>query len=236
MRGMNESTPAPEVTPAAEVNSAPDSSFSLPPDTVAYYNDFEERRSRLTTFFRMITAIPHMIWVAIYGIAAFFAVIGAWFALLFTAKYPEGLYNFIANYQRYYTRVYAYAYLITDKFPPFNGNPDEQYAAHFLIGPPKESYSRAKVFFRFLLVIPFAIIGYFLTIAWELAAVIAWFVIVITGKQIAGLQEFMNFCFGFLARLGGFTLLLTEDWPKFSDEAVTESLHQRGYEGSIPPA
>lgn len=223
-----------EATP--EVTSAPDSGFSLPPDTVAYFNDYEQRRSRLTTFFRYFTALPHIIWLAIYGIGAFFAVIGAWFALLFTGKYPEGIYKFLSGYQRYYTRVYAYAYLITDKFPPFSGNPDEPYAAHFLVGPPKESYSRVKVFFRWLLIIPFEIVAYVLVLVWYLAAVIAWFVIVITGKQPQGLQDAMNFCFGFLARLGAYALLLTEDWPKFSDEAVTQSLQERGYSGTIPPS
>lgn len=226
---MNDTTSTPQVNPA------PDSAFSLPPDTVAYFNDYEQRRNRLTSFFRYFTALPHIIWVALYGIAAFFAVIGAWFALLFTAKYPAGLYKFVSDYQRYYTRVYGYAYLVTDKFPPFNGNPDETYAVHFLVGPPKESYSRLKVFFRWLLIIPFAIVAYVLMLVWELAAVVAWFVILFTGKQPAGLQDAMNFCFGFVARLGAYSLLLTEDWPKFSDEAVTLSLQERGYQGTIPP-
>lgn len=215
---------------------APDSSFALPADTTAFFTDYEQQRSRLTTFFRLICAIPHAIWVWLYGIVAFFAVVGAWFALLFTARYPQGLYDFIAGYHRYYTRVYAYMYLVTDKFPPFNGNPDESYAAHFLVGPPKPSYSRAKTFFRAILVIPFAIVGYVLVLVWELVAIAAWFVIVITGKQPRGIQDVMDFCFGFVVRLGAYGQLLTEDWPKFSDEAVNRSLAEHGYQGTIPPA
>lgn len=215
--------------------SAPDSSFALPPDSVAYYADDQEHRSRLTSFFRLITALPHVIWLAIYGIAAYFAVVFAWFALLFTGRYPDGLYKFVADFHRYYTRVYAYEYLVTDKFPQFNGNGDETYAAHFLLGPPKESYSRAKVFFRIFLLIPFGIVAYVLTLVFQLASVAAWFVILFTGKQAEGIQGALNFSLGYLIRYAAFAALLTEDWPKFSDDAVNQKLSELGYSGTVPP-
>lgn len=216
--------------------SAPDAAFSLPPDTNAFFSDHQVERSRLTTFFRFITVIPHLIWLSIYGIAAFFAVVGAWFALVFTAKYPAGLYKFVADYHRYYTRVYAYNYLLTDGFPPFDGNANVPYAAHFLVGPPKETYSRAKAFFRGLLIIPFAIAAYVYALGLGLFSIAAWFVIVFTGRQTDGLQGLLDACFGFMVRLGCYGQLLTEDWPKFSDQAVTASLQERGYVGTIPPS
>jgi hypothetical protein len=196
-----------------EVNPALDSSFALPPDTVAYYTDDQEHRSRLTSFFRFITVIPHIIFLWIYGIAASLAVLVAWFAIVFTAKYPEGIYSFVEGYQRYYVRVYAYAFLITDAFPPFSGSADEPYAAHFLLGPPVEKYSRLKTFFRFLLVIPFGIVAYVLVLVAELVSLVSWFAILFTGKQPQGIQDALNYCFGFVARLGAFSTLLTEDWP-----------------------
>ena len=217
----------------AEVTPALDSSFALPPDSVAYFADYEDKRSRLTTFFRFLTVIPPAIWLALWGIAAFFATIGAWFALVFTAKFPEGLYGFLARFHRYYTRVTAYAFLATDKFPGFGV--DEPYAAHLLLGPPKDEYSRLKALFRMILYIPFYIVAYVLTLVAEVAAVVAWFVIVVTGKQPRGLQDALNFCLGFVFRSQVWYGLLTEDWPKFSDEAVTQALQQRGYQGTIPP-
>lgn len=219
-----------------EVNPAPDSSFALPPDSVAYFVDYEEKRSRLTTFFRFLTVIPPVIWVAIYGIGAMFVTIYAWFMLLFTAQFPEGAYNFLANFHRYVTKVNTYAFLITDKFPGFSGSPDEPYAAHLLLGPPKEKYSRAKVFFRFILYIPFYIVAYVLTIVAEVVAIVAWFAIVIMGKQPKGLQDALNFCIGFVIRAQVWYGLLTEEWPKFSDEEVTRSLQAKGYQGTIPPS
>lgn len=213
-----------------------DDSYALPQDTVAYYADYQDERSRLTTFFRIFTALPHMIFVALWGIAAFFALVGAWFAIVFTAKFPQGLYDFLVKFHRYATRVQSYALLITDKFPPFNGNADEAYEAHFAIGPPLEQYSRWKTFFRGVLYIPFYVVAYVLTLILELAVIVAWFVIVITGKQPRGLQDAMVFCLSYVIRASAWASLLTEDWPtKFTDENNLRLIAEKGYTGP-PPA
>ena len=57
-------------------------------------------RNRLTSFFRYIVAIPWLIVADIYGFVAEIAAMIAWFAIVFTGKYPEGLYNFNAGYLR----------------------------------------------------------------------------------------------------------------------------------------
>lgn len=143
----------------------------VPPDKAVFTVDYEEKRSRLTTFFRLITVIPHLIWLMLYGFVASFAVLFAWFAIVFTAKFPAGLYSFVEGYLRYYARVTAYAFLATDKFPPFTGSRDEPYAANLDIGPALEKYSRAKTFFRAILIIPFYIVAYVFTIIYQLVAV-----------------------------------------------------------------
>ena len=56
---------------------------------VTFEADFVERRSRLTTFFRLILLIPLLIVAYVYGILAFFALIIAWFAIVITGRYPE---------------------------------------------------------------------------------------------------------------------------------------------------
>ena len=53
-----------------------------------------DRRSRLTTFFRLILAIPLVIWLYVYGILAAIVVVIAWFAIVITGRYPQGLYDF----------------------------------------------------------------------------------------------------------------------------------------------
>ena len=67
------------------------------PYRVTFKADYVEKRSRLTTFFRLLLAIPHIIFLYFYGLAAGVLVIVAWFALLFTGRYPQGMYDFVAR-------------------------------------------------------------------------------------------------------------------------------------------
>jgi Domain of unknown function (DUF4389) len=77
-------------------------------------------RNRLTTGFRFILVIPHVIALFFIGIAAGFAWLVAFFAVLFTANWPDGLRNFVVGYMRWVTRVGAYYLLLTDDYPPFS--------------------------------------------------------------------------------------------------------------------
>ena len=70
------------------------------------------KRSRLTVFFRYLLAIPHMIWLYLWSIAAMFVQFINWFATLFMGRSPEGLHNFLAGYMRYSTHVTAYLNLL----------------------------------------------------------------------------------------------------------------------------
>jgi hypothetical protein len=63
--------------------------------------------------------IPHGVCLAVYGIAASFAILIAFFAILFTGKYPQDLYNFVLGYLRWHNRVQAYLAFLTDQYPPF---------------------------------------------------------------------------------------------------------------------
>jgi hypothetical protein len=66
-------------------------------------------------------AIPHYVVLFFLSIGAFFCWIGAWFAILFTGRYPKGLFNYIVGVLRWCFRVEAYAFiLITDQYPPFS--------------------------------------------------------------------------------------------------------------------
>ncbi len=81
---------------------------------------YPEKLSRLTTFFRCITVIPQAIVVYFVGIVAGVILFFAWWAILFTGKYPKGMFDFISGYLRWTTRVTGYSYLLTDKYPPFS--------------------------------------------------------------------------------------------------------------------
>jgi hypothetical protein len=65
-------------------------------------------------------AIPHYIVLAFLSIAAIVVVIIAWFAILFTGRYPRGMFDFVEGVIRWHNRVVGYAFiLVTDKYPPF---------------------------------------------------------------------------------------------------------------------
>ena len=90
------------------------------PYPVTFKAEYVEKRSRLTTFFRLLLVIPHAIAVFFYVLAAEIVVIIAWFAILFTGRYPQGMYDFVAGALRYATRVSGYALLLSDDYPPFS--------------------------------------------------------------------------------------------------------------------
>lgn len=70
---------------------------------------------------KWILALPHYIVLFFLGIGAFFAIVIAWFAILFTGRYPRGLFDFVLGVTRWSLRVQAYAALmITDEYPPFS--------------------------------------------------------------------------------------------------------------------
>lgn len=94
-----------------------------PGDYAGVRTDFSpelEGRNRLTTFFRLVLAIPHILVVTVLQIAAGVVWVIALFAVLFTGQWPEGLRRFAVGTLRWSLRVNAYIYLLTDEYPPFN--------------------------------------------------------------------------------------------------------------------
>ena len=77
-------------------------------------------RNRLTVFFRIIMVIPHAIVLGLLGIAWGVVTVIAWFAILFTGSYPQGMYDFAVGVFRWQARVTAYIYLLRDEYPPFS--------------------------------------------------------------------------------------------------------------------
>jgi len=73
---------------------------------------------------KWLLAIPHYVVLFFLYIGAFFAVIGAWLVILFTGRYPRGIFKFVEGTFRWGNRVYAYAFaLVTDQYPPFRLKP-----------------------------------------------------------------------------------------------------------------
>ena len=85
------------------------------------YPDVPRDLNRWMPLIKWLLAIPHYIVLGILGIFVFFAVLIAWFAILFTGSYPRSLFDFVVGFMRWTLRVNAYAFLmLTDRYPPFS--------------------------------------------------------------------------------------------------------------------
>jgi hypothetical protein len=76
-------------------------------------------RNRLTVFFRLLLALPHLILLGIIGVLWAFTTAAAWVMILFTGRYPETLYGFAMGALAWTARVEAYVLLLRDEYPPF---------------------------------------------------------------------------------------------------------------------
>jgi len=88
------------------------------------YPDAERDLNRWLPLVKWLLAIPHYVLLIFLWIAAVVAVVIAWFAILFTGRYPQGLFDFVLGVIRWGNRVVAYAFLlVTDRYPPFRLSP-----------------------------------------------------------------------------------------------------------------
>jgi hypothetical protein len=85
------------------------------------YPDVPTQLNRWLPLVKWLLAIPHFIVLAFLFLAAIFVTVFAWFAILFTGRYPRGAFDFVVGVMRWHNRVAGYALLlVTDQYPPFS--------------------------------------------------------------------------------------------------------------------
>jgi hypothetical protein len=88
------------------------------------YPDVPTELNRWLPLVKWFLAIPHLVVLFFLWIATFFAVVGAWFSVLFTGTYPATLFRFVVGVMRWHNRVNGYAFVLTtDRYPPFRLRP-----------------------------------------------------------------------------------------------------------------
>ena len=197
--------------------------------------DYQERASRLTTFFRLVLVIPHLIVLALWAILAWVLAIVAWFAIVITGRHPRGIFDLQARFLAYYGRVLCYQWLLVDGFPPIGGgSPDDGYPVRLTVDYP-ERQSRLTVFFRLLMAIPASMVAYALNLLLEILAFFAWLVIVFLGRLPRGIFEVMELPARFQVRLAAYAfLLLTDAYPWFQPESEV-TVPERSWDDPLPP-
>ena len=181
------------------------------------------RRSRLTVFFRLLLAIPHYFWISLIGVVFALLVFVNWFILLFVARTPQGIHDFLAGYIRYTTQLEAYVLLAANPYPPFWPLGEADYPVTLEIDPPAPQ-SRWKTFFRLFLAIPAFLVsgallaggarfgGYGFGLAFTVAFLL-WWIGLFLGRSPRGLRDLIAFCVGYSAQLAAYLFLVTDRYP-----------------------
>ena len=164
-------------------------------------------RNRLTTAFRLILAIPHLILVGgvgagfVYyngagrnatsfggetgllgGVASLLAIV-SWFTIVFVGEHYTPIRRYTRFYLRWRVRVIAYFMLLEDQYPPFGDGP---YPAALVFDDAAKAHDRVSVGLRLILAIPHFIVLFFVFCIWWVTTVVAWFAILLTGRYPAG--------------------------------------------------
>jgi len=196
--------------------------------------DYPERQSRWKTLLRLFLAIPVLIFAAIIGGgggiygwgdwsgwqesysisigAAGSVVLAIWITIVFRGYIPRWLFSFLVGLMRFQVRVFSYFALLTDTYPPFEGD----YPIRLEVQYP-EKLARWKVlFWKFFTSIPHFVVLLFLLIGAGFSVVIGWFAILFTGRFPEGLHGYVAGVVRWSMRVQAYVFSLTDDYPPFS--------------------
>ena len=134
---------------------------------------------RLLPLVKWLLAIPHYIVLVFVFIAVGLVTLIAFFAVLFTGRYPRGMFDFVVGAYRWAWRVTSYVYLLHDRYPPFSLEHDATFPARYEITYP-ERIDRWRPLVHWLLIIPYAIVAGLLAYVAGVVALIGVFVILFT--------------------------------------------------------
>jgi hypothetical protein len=187
------------------------------PDYPARFDvEYPERLSHWKVLVKWLLAFPHLIIVYLLQIVAGLMILVAFFAILFTKKWPRGMFDFMVQIQRWTLNVGAYGFvLMRDEYPPFGGEVGE-YPVRFEVDY-NDNLSRWMIFVKWLLVLPHIIILTFLYIAAVIVVIIAWFAILFTGRYPRGMFDFVAGTIRWWIRVQAYAhWLVTDRYPPFS--------------------
>ncbi len=171
--------------------------------------DYPDRTSRWKTLLRLLLAIPLFIFSYLLGSGV---VLAAWAAILVKGRIPRWLFDFQVAYNRWQLRVGSYFLLLTDQYPPFQGDYPIRYDVQY-----PERLSRWKlVIWKFITSVPHFIVLAFLTLILVAVMVLAWFYVLIAGRFPRGLHLFVAGILRWSARVQAYFFSLTDEFPPFS--------------------
>ncbi len=200
--------------PAAPPPAAPPVTSPVADYPVHLDIDRQDDYSRFMPLIKWLLAIPHYIALLVLGIGAAIVAIISFFAVLFTGRYPEGMFNYIVGVHRWAYRVVGYTFLMVDPYPPFTLDDDPSYPVRFNIDYP-EHVERWRPLIAWLLVIPFLIVAYFVYLMAEIMVFFAFFTILFTRQFPDGLFNIARIGLRWNARGNAYAYWLVTKYPPF---------------------
>ncbi|GAA0316243.1 hypothetical protein GCM10010302_64180 [Streptomyces polychromogenes] len=170
-----------------------------------------DRQRRWTVLLRFLLLLPQFIVTAVLGIAAFFVTIVGWFAALFTGRLPAGVADFLGGYLAYETRVTASALLLVDRYPPFSFE-GQGHPVRIELRPGE--LNRLAVLFRFVLMIPAAIVTTVLQYGLAVVCWVFWLITLVLGRMPGPVFSAVAAVVRYRMRYQAYTMMLTSAYPK----------------------
>lgn len=175
---------------------------------------YPEGQNRWMILIRWLLVFPHIIIIEFLGIAALVVGWIAWWAILFTGRYPEGMFNFVVGVSRWGNNATAYQ-LFHNAYPPFSMD-EGAYEPMLYTVERQERYSRLLIFVKWLLAIPHLIIVAVLALLAVIVYFLVFFAVLITGRYPRGMFDFIVGVGRWSARVNAYVSLLTDRYPPFS--------------------
>lgn len=163
--------------------------------------------------------LPHVFVLLFVIIGVFFVNFVAFWAILFTARYPSGLWRFMVGFFKWQVRLNARLNNLSDGYPAIGVNGQDTETG--LEIEYQETYSRglvlARLFFGFIyILIPHGFCLLFLSIAAILVKIIAFWIVLFTGQYPKGMHDFMVGVVRWNTKVGAYYYNLTDEYPPFS--------------------
>jgi len=220
---MTETPGAPE-TPTGPTGAEPPPPPPPPPVAAAASDypvhldiDHQDDYSRFMPLIKWLLAVPHYLALIVLGIGAFFVVIISFFAVLFTGRYPQGMFDYVVGVHRWALRVVAYTDLMVDPYPPFTLDDDPSYPVRFDIEYP-EFVNRWRPLIHWLLVIPYAIVAYLVYTLGRILVFFAFFTILFARTYPEGMFDIVRISLRWLARASAYENWMVTRYPPFAWE------------------
>ncbi len=175
----------------------------------------QDEYHRFLPLVKWLLAFPHYVVLFFLVIGVFFAKIIAFFAVLFTGRYPRGIFDFVLGVLRWSWRVTAYVYLLRDEYPPFSLDDDPSYPAALEIEYPEDGIDNWRPLVQWLLIIPYAIVAGLLASLAGIVALIGVFVILFTKELPDGMFKLILIPYRWQFRASAYMLFMVKRYPPF---------------------